>query len=134
MAILRGIETTALGRLRTVEVSYEGGAYVDAKGKAVGLEDRTCYSCMNSYFVLSDDPIDYCPHCGRREGKTWAEPGDAIKWAGGQDFSYLKRLGLEPFAALKSDGVWVLCFARDTAAVLGTGRFLQAKGLRPGAA
>ena len=134
MPLLRGIETTALGRLRSVEVSYEAGSYVDGRGKAVALDDLTCYSCMNSYFVLADDAIDYCPHCGRREGQPWSEPAEAIKWAGGQDFSYLKRLGLEPFAALRSDGTWLLAFASDANALLGTGRFLQAKGLRAGAA
>jgi hypothetical protein len=138
MALLRGIETTALGKTRTVEVSYENRAYVDSKGAVVKLQDMTCYSCLHSYFVLAADPIDFCPHCGRREGQPWTSHDDAVKWARMHDFKWLRKLGLEPFGLRRGDGVWILGFGRamtaggTATAMLGTGNYVEARSLLPG--
>jgi hypothetical protein len=132
MPMLRGIETTAIGRSKTVEVAYENRKYVDRQGRPVPLIDMTCYSCQNSYYVLEAEPIDYCPHCGRREGQTpWTSHDDAVRWAMPQSFAYLRKLGIEPYALRRSDNVWVLGFGRNAEAMLGAGRYLEARSLLP---
>lgn len=131
MAILRGIETKALGRKKTVEVAYEGKAYVDRSGKPVKLQDVTCYDCLNNYYVLADDPIEFCPHCGRREGgKTWANFEDARKWAMEYDFAWLRKLGVQPFGVRRGDGAWLLGIGKSPDAFLATGRFVDARPLQ----
>jgi len=132
MALLRGIETTAIGRQKTVEVLYEDRAYVDKNGKPVKLQDVTCYGCMNNYFMLADDPIDYCPHCGRREGTPWASHDEAVRWASPHNFAYMRKLGLEPFSLRRSDGAWVLGFGRGAQGFLGKATIIEARSLLPG--
>ena len=132
MPYLRGIETTAIGRTRTVDVAYEGGAYVDRGGRKVELQDVTCYSCMNSCYVLSAEPIDFCPHCGRREGAPWATHDEAVQWATPHNFAWLRKLGLDPYALRRSDGVWVLGFGKSADALLGVGKYLEVRSLLPG--
>jgi hypothetical protein len=132
MALLRGIETTALGKTRSVDIDYAGGGYVDRQGKPVAVTDTTCYSCLHSYYVLDADPIDFCPHCGRRDGAPWTSFDDALRWAQPQQWSYLTKLSLLPFALRRFDGVWVLGFARDARSLFDTGRFAEVRCLRPG--
>ncbi len=132
MAILRGIETIALGQTRTVEISYENRTYVDRKGVPVKLQDVTCYGCMNNYFVLADDPIDFCPHCGRREGSPWQSHEEAVRWASPYNFAWLRKLGLEPYGMRRSDGAWVLGFAGNANTLLGKGSIVEARSLLPG--
>ncbi len=132
MALLRGIETTAIGKTRTVEIEYERGGYVDRAGKKVEVLDMSCYSCMHGYFVLSADPIDYCPHCGRREGTPWPSYEDARSWAQLHEWKYMKKLGLLPFGTRRFDGSWVLGFARSASAIQGTGKFADVRCLLPG--
>lgn len=133
MALLRGIETLALGKTRTVEVSYENRQYVDGQGRPVKLVDVMCYGCGNNHFALADDPIDFCPHCGRREGKpVWGSHEEAVRWASAYDFRWLRKLGLEPFGLRRGDGSWQLGFGRSSGQMLGSGTFVEARSLLPG--
>lgn len=133
MALMRGIETTAIGRSKTVEVSYEDRKYVDRSGKPVKLQDVTCYTCLNNYFMLTDDPIDFCPHCCRREGPAWSSHQDAVRWASPYSFAWLRKLGFEPFGLRQSDGAWVLGFGRNSGALIGKGNVIEVRSLLPGA-
>lgn len=130
MGILRGIETLAIGRTKTVELAYEGaGQYVDRDGKPVKLQDATCYECMNNTFILESEPIDYCPHCGYRAGKVWVNYEKAREWAMTNDFAWMRKLGRVPFGARRSDGSWVLAFARKAEDLLRSGQFIAAREL-----
>ncbi len=129
MPLLRGIETTALGKTKTVEITYEKRTYLDRQGRPVALQDVTCYGCMNNYYVLADDPIDFCPHCGRREGAPWSSHDQAVSWARQYDFKWLRKLGLEPYGLRRGDGVWVLGFGRGAEQMLGSGHFVQVRSL-----
>ncbi len=132
MPMLRGIETTAIGRTKTVEVTYENRAYIDRNGKPVALIDMTCYACSNSYFVLDSDPIDFCPHCGRREGPPWASHDEGVAWARLHDFKWLRKLGLDVYGLRRGDGAWMLGFGRSSEALIGTGRYVEVRSLLPG--
>jgi len=129
MPMLRGIETLAIGRTKTIELTYERGAYVDRRGQHVVVDDIVCFDCGNAYYALSEEPIAYCPHCGRREGKAWSSIEDARAWAREYNFDYLKKLGLTAVACRKSNGAWVLGFAASTEAVIATGKFADAREL-----
>ncbi|MBI5611199.1 MAG: hypothetical protein HY902_20165 [Deltaproteobacteria bacterium] len=132
MALLRGIETTAIGKTKTLEIEYEKGGYVDKSGRKVAVLDMNCYSCLNAYFVLEDDPIDYCPHCGRREGAPCASYDEALSWARPHEWKYMKKLGLLPYGLRRFDGVWVLGFAKSSKALFDTGKFAEVRCLLPG--
>lgn len=132
MALLRGIETTAIGKARTVEIEYEKGGYVDRQGRKVAIIDMSCYACMNGYYVLDADPIDYCPHCGRREGSPWPSYEEARTWAATYEWKYMKTLGLLPFGTRRFDGAWVLGFAKSSRAIFDTGKFAEVRCLLPG--
>jgi len=132
MALLRGIETTAIGKTKTVEIAYERGAYVDAQGRKVEVIDMSCYSCLHGYYVLDSDPIDYCPHCGRREGPPWPNFDEALAWARPHAWNYMKKLGLLPYATRRFDGVWVLGFAKSARTIQDTGKFADVRCLLPG--
>ena len=133
MAMLRGIETTALGRTRTVEIDYDRGKYVDRSGKPVAVLDMTCYGCSNAYFVLDDDPVDFCPHCGRRERQNpWASYEEARNWATPYEWKWLRKLGLLPYGLRRFDGAWTLGFAKDSRALFDTGKYAEVRCLLPG--
>ena len=130
MALLRGIETLAIGRTSTVELSYEGsGQYVDREGNAVKIEDVACYECLNSMYVLASEPIDYCPHCGYRTGKAWPDYEAARSWAMKHDFAYMRALGRVPFGVRRGDGSWLLAFAKKADELLRSGDFVAAREL-----
>ena len=129
MALLRGIELLALGRQQTVALAYEKRAYVDAKGAPVAVDDRTCYDCLNNWFALAADPIDFCPHCGHR-AKPWPEFADAQAWSRDYNFVWLNRLGIAPFAVRRSDGAWLLALAHDGSMLEQTGRYVSVRPLQ----
>ncbi len=129
MPYLTGIETLAIGRDQTVALSYEDGKFVDLDGEPVALQDVLCYQCANMHFVLEADPIDYCPHCGDRNGRTWPTYEDARKWSWGQRFDYLHELGCGLFAVRLSDGNWVPAIAKSSRALLAGSRVVDAKAL-----
>ena len=130
MALLRGIETLAIGRTTTVELSYEGsGQYVDNEGKPVKVDDVTCYECLNNTFVLASEPTDYCPHCGYRTGKAWVDYEAARAWAMKHDFAYMRALGRVPFGVRRGDGSWLLAFAKKADELLRSGSFVAAREL-----
>lgn len=126
--ILRGIETLALGKARAVEVSYEAGAYVDARGAPVKLLDMACHECMNRYYLLADEPIDFCPHCGHRR-TAWASYDEARAWSFGHDFGWLHRLGRNVFAVRDAGGQWTLAIAPGADALWSTGRHFEVRAL-----
>ena len=128
MAILRGIETLALGKRETVPVFYEGGRYVNAKDEPVALDDRTCHACLNMHSALAADPIDFCPHCGQRT-QPWTDLAAAQAWAQSYDFKWLHALHVRPFAVRRADDVWGLAMARDESMLLQTGRFVDVRPL-----
>ena len=132
MALLRGIETTAIGTTRAVEIDYERGGYLDKQGRKIEVLDMSCYSCMHGYYVLDADPIDYCPHCGRREGNPWATYDEARTWASKHEWQYMKKLGLLPFGTRRFDGSWVLGFAKSGQAIFDLGKFAEVRCLLPG--
>ena len=130
MAFLRGIETLAIGKQETVELHYEGaGRWVDKDDKVVKATDALCYDCMSSFYVLDKDPIDYCPHCGYRNGKSWAEYEEARSWAMKQEWEWMRKLGRIPVGARRTDGSWLAVFAPSAADVQRTGRYVQAREL-----
>ncbi len=130
MAILRGIETLGIGARKTVELFYAGkGAYEDSKGDPVAVEDVGCYDCRNGYFVLTSDPIDFCPHCGYRSGKGWPTYEEARTWAMKHDWAWMRALGRQPIGCRRSDGAWQLAFARDPDELLRSGRFAATRAL-----
>ncbi len=130
MGILRGIETLAIGKQKTVALYYEGaGEYVDVDGKAVKVQDATCYDCMNNTFILESDPIDYCPHCGYRSGKVWKDYKEAREWALKHDWAWMRDMGRVPLGARQPSGGWLLAFARRPDDVLATNRFTAVREL-----
>lgn len=119
MGILRGIETLALGRAKSIEIFYAGGGdYEDADGEKVEVTDVICLECRNTYYLMADDAIDFCPHCGDRRGKIWAEYETARTWAMEHDFGWLRERGRVPIGVRTSRGVWVLGLARSAADLL----------------
>lgn len=128
MAMLRGIETLALGRRETVQVFYDHGRYLDRAGEPVALDDHTCHSCLNMHFGLAADPIDFCPHCGQR-ASPWQDVSAALQWAQAYDFHWLHALGVRPFAVRRPDGLWVLAMAQDESMLQITGRFVDIRPL-----
>lgn len=119
MGILRGIETLGIGRKETKDLFYAGGGdYEDGDGDKVEVLDIICMECRNSYYVLKNDAIDYCPHCGDRRGKVWADYEKARTWAMEQDFSWMRERGRVPIGVRTSRGVWVLGLARSAADLL----------------
>ncbi len=131
MAMLRGIETLALGRQRTVRLFYQKGGYVDARGERVAVADRTCYDCLNNYFALADDPIDFCPHCGHRDA-PWPDLTAAQAWAQTHNFAWLQPFLLMPFAVRRPDGAWLLALAQDGTILLHLGRYMDVRPLQAG--
>ena len=130
MGILRGIETLAIGKQKTVELFYAGaGEYVDCDDKPVQIQDNTCYECMNNTFVLMSDPIDYCPHCGYRAGKVWKDYEKAREWAMAHEWGWLRDLGRVPLGARRSEGGWLLAFARKAEDVQRTHQFISVREL-----
>ena len=130
MGILRGIETLAIGKQKTVELFYEGaGEYVDHDGKPVKVNDATCYDCMNNTFILESDPIDYCPHCGYRAGRTWKDYEEAREWAMKHDWEWMRKFGRVPLGARRAEGGWLLAFARKAEDVMATHRFVSVREL-----
>jgi len=129
MPYLAGIETLAIGREKTIELSYVGGQFVDQNDEVVPMQDVLCYQCANKFYVLEAEPIDYCPHCGDRNKRTWATYEDARKWAWGQKFDYMHELGYGLFAVRLSDGNWVPAVARNSRSLLAGGRVVDARSL-----
>lgn len=130
MAILRGIETLGIGARKTVELFYVGkGSYEDRNGDPVKVEDMGCYDCRNGYFVLSSDPIDFCPHCGYRSGRVWASYEEARAWAMKHDWAWMRALGRQPVGCRRGDGSWLLAFARDPDELARGGRFAATRAL-----
>ncbi|HAN32385.1 MAG TPA: hypothetical protein DCQ06_12390 [Myxococcales bacterium] len=130
MAFLRGIETLAIGKQKTVDLFYEGsGQWVDKEGAEVKVADVTCYDCLSSYYVLGSDPIDFCPHCGYRKGAVWAQYEQARNWAMKHDWAWMRALGRVPVACRRGDGSWLLAFAPSAEHLLRGGRFVQAREL-----
>ncbi|MCO4762847.1 MAG: hypothetical protein KC502_15135 [Myxococcales bacterium] len=130
MAFLRGIETLAIGKQETVSLYYEGaGLWVDKDGKEVKATDAMCYDCMTSFYVLDKDPIDFCPHCGYRNGKSWAEYEKARSWAMKHDWEWMRKLGRIPVGCRRSDGSWLAVFAPSAKAVANSGKYVQAREL-----
>jgi hypothetical protein len=133
MGILRGIETLGLGKTESKEIFYAGaGAFEDADGDEVKVLDVICLECRNSYYVLKNDPIDFCPHCGDRRGKVWADYDKARTWAMEHQFDWLRERGRAPIGVRTSRGVWVLGLARSAADLLRmdrTGTIVQAREL-----
>jgi hypothetical protein len=130
MAMLRGIETLAIGKTKVVEIEYAGKGYVDRRGQKVSVEDIICFGCSNAYFSLSEDPIDYCPHCGRREASPWNTLEEARAWARAFDFGYMSKFSLLPLACQRPEGFWVLGFARSVGDVLALGRYADVREIR----
>ncbi|MEY3012828.1 MAG: hypothetical protein RIT45_1563 [Pseudomonadota bacterium] len=130
MAILRGIETLAIGKQKTVELVYGGGGtYTDHEGEPVKVADIGCYDCMNGYYVLESDPIDFCPHCGYRAGKVWATYEEARTWAMQMDWAWMRELGRQPIGCRRTEGSWILGFARHPDDLLMGGRFAATRAL-----
>lgn len=130
MAILRGIETLAIGKQKTVELVYAGaGAYTDRDGEPVKVADVGCYDCMNGYYVLESDPIDFCPHCGYRTGQVWASYEEARAWAMKHDWAWMRELGRQPVGCRRTEGSWILGFAKRPDDLLHGGRFAAARAL-----
>ena len=133
MGILRGIETLGIGKSKTTELFYAGaGSYEDGDGEEVKVADVICLECRNSFYVLVNDPIDFCPHCGDRKGKVWADYEKARTWAMEHDFGWLRDRGRVPIGVRTSRGVWVLGLARSAADLLRTdrtGTIVQAREL-----
>lgn len=133
MGILRGIETLGIGKAKTTELFYAGaGSYEDKDGDEVKVLDVACLECRNNYYMLQNDPIDFCPHCGDRRGKVWADYDKARTWAMEHEFSWLRERGRVPIGVRTSRGVWVLGLARSAADLLRmdrTGTIVQAREL-----
>ncbi len=132
MAILRGIETLGIGARKTVELVYAGGGtYESIDGEPVEVEDMGCYDCRNGYFILRNDPIDFCPHCAYRSGKGWATYEEARTWAMKHDWAWMRKLGRQPIGCRRTDGTWQLAFARTAEELLTGGRFAATRALIP---
>ncbi len=133
MGILRGIETLAIGKSKAVDIFYAGGGnYEDADGEEVEVGDVICLECRNNYFVLMNDSVDFCPHCGDRRGKVWTDYEKARTWAMEHDFEWLRERGRVPIGVRTSRGVWVLGLARSAADLLRmdrSGSIVQAREL-----
>ncbi|GEM_PF-1128429 len=133
MAILRGIETLAIGKSKVVEIFYAGaGSYEDADGEEVKLMDVACLECRNNFYVLQNDPVDFCPHCADRRGKVWSDYEKARSWAMEHEFEWLRERGRVPIGVRTSQGVWVLGLARSAADLLRmdrTGTIVNAREL-----
>ena len=130
MAFLRGIETLAIGKQETVTLYYEGaGRWVDDNDEEVKATDATCYDCLSSYYVLDKDPIDFCPHCGYRSGKSWAKYEEARSWAMKHEWGWMRSLGRSPIGARRSDGSWLVVFAPSAESVQQSGRYVLAREL-----
>jgi hypothetical protein len=84
---------------------------------------------MNSAFVLRREPIDFCPHCGYRNGKVWASYEEARRWAMALDWGWLRALGRQPIGCQRGDGSWLLGFAAKPEALAGGGRFVATRAL-----
>jgi uncharacterized membrane protein YgcG len=130
MGILRGIETLAIGKRKTVALFYEGaGEYVDHDGKPVKVLDAVCMDCMNNTYILESDPIDYCPHCGYRSGKVWKDYEEAREWALKHDWAWMREMGRVPLGARRPSGGWQLAFGRRAEDVLATNQFSSVREL-----
>lgn len=118
MSRMTGLELRAIGRSSHVDLTYEGGDYVDTKGRPVeGLLDLQCYACLRSFYTLSEEAVSFCPLCGHMEG-AFPRYEDLIQRLSGQDWSFLSGTGalsgsgddLKAFAAQTREG-WRLAFA-----------------------
>lgn len=114
MAYMRGLELVCIGKRHSFEIRYEGGRYLDIKGKEVeGLVDMCCFACGASYYTLDgEEQIDFCPNCGKFEKMRHETLMDLLEWSRGQNFDFLRYSGNKVFAVQGSDG-WELRFAKN---------------------
>lgn len=131
MSRMDGLELMVIGRKRHFELQWEGGGYVDRRGRPItGLLDMTCYSCGAGYYTLEEEAIAFCPACGfieRDAPKSWAEMAE---WARNQDWSYLEKVGKWPFGVNGARG-WALKFAKDANELLRSGQYGEVRRLWP---
>jgi hypothetical protein len=126
-----GLELMAIGRTRCVELAYEGGVWVDLRGRPVeGLADVTCFSCMSSTFTFEDEPIPFCPACGNIEREAFGTFEALLERLQGQSWAFLGRIGRAAFGVHRPHG-WELAFARDADELLRTSRYGDVRRIHP---
>jgi hypothetical protein len=116
MAWMRGLELVCIGRSHAFELRYEGGRWLDPRGREVeDLADMTCFACGAGYYTLDgDEAIPFCPNCGRFERMEHRQLADLVSWSRGQSWDFLGFSGRRAFA-VDAGGRWELRFATDEA-------------------
>jgi hypothetical protein len=114
MAFMRGLELVCIGKTHSFEIRYEGGQYLDSRGKEVeDLLDLACFSCGASYYTRDgDEQIEFCPNCGKFEKAEFTTLSDLLQWSRGQNFDFLRFSGKRVFGVAAKDR-WNLAFAVD---------------------
>jgi hypothetical protein len=113
---MRGLELVCICRTHAFEIRYEGGKYLNLRGKEVeDLVDMTCFSCGASYYTVDgEEQVEFCPNCGRFEKRQFETLADLLQWSRGQNFDFLRFSGQKVFATRGKDS-WELKFGRDVA-------------------
>jgi hypothetical protein len=131
MRILDGMEMVCFTKSRHFEIEYAGqGVYAEPRGEVIkDLQDLACLSCSTSYYTRHGDPIPFCPACGAFERKRFSDDKDLVEFLRGQDFTWLARAGVKPFAVKTHQGNWELKFGRDARSLEASGAWRQVKPL-----
>ena len=130
MRNLVGLEMICFERTKHFELVYEGGTYLDEKGKQVnGLLDMNCYVCTAAYYTTSGDGIDFCPGCGHFDRKRFDTLEALRDHLLGVDFSWLNRSGLTALLVETWEGEWRLTFHRTPAQLDASGQFKSLRTL-----
>jgi hypothetical protein len=119
MRNLVGMEMICFGKSRHFELAYAAGGYADEKGEPVpDVLDMSCFVCTANYYTREGDAIPFCPNCGHFERKRFQSHQELVEVLRGQDFTWLKRNGLQAISIQTFDsGDWRLTFAKDAGAL-----------------
>jgi hypothetical protein len=128
---MRGLELRAVGKKKSIELRYEGGEYVDVRGRKLEtLVDWSCYGCMQPYYTFSDDAVPFCPSCGLIDGGRFPRREDLEKHLREQSWAYLDGSGRSAFLVSTHEG-WQLKFAPRAYDLERSGRYGQVVQLYP---
>ncbi len=127
--MIRGIELLVLRKERSFELRWEGGGYLDNKGRPIeDLMDMACFSCGGAYYTTESEGIEFCPHCGNFERKSFKDYEELRAWARGQDWTFVKELPARYFAAFEG-GRWGMRVGRNIEELQRTRRYDEVRPL-----
>jgi len=131
MRNLEGMEMFCFTKSKHFELQYRGkGTYSEPNGDEVkDLMDVVCFNCTTSYYTREGDPVSFCPNCGAFERKRFSEESQILAFILGQDFTWLRNNGMQPFVVKTLQATWELKFAPNAVSLEGTGAYDRVKPL-----